>query len=557
VTSKPRHSPPRARLGLALLALTPILTLLGCGGDGEEGSEIATSQVAMPHLDPAYAYRPGLLRPVAANEPMSLVYVPLLAYRREEGPAGAELIAGLARDLPEVSEDGRTYLLTLREGLEYSDGATVRAGDFEHAIKRLLTAGSPAAAFFERVEGAEEYLNAGDPEGDIRGIRADDESGEITIELTEPDASFANALAMWFAAPVPRSTSFRNRSADPPPGVGPYEITEAAPGRRFVLEKSAPFPQLSLPDIPTGNVDTITVETVEDPEGRAEAVLEGELDYAVGPPTEEVRSMLLAEADERYHQQPALGTFLVHFDPTAAPFDDPRVREAVNHAIDRPALAALLGDGMEPGCSLLPPDAPGYEETLDTTECPYGDPAAGPDLERGRQLVEAAGASGARVTVGASGRSGLEDVAAAYAETLEAIGLDAETRSAGPGADAAPESPTEVQTGVTGVVMDFPHPLNLVSSLESDPAAPSPRELGDRGIERQLERLNLEPDLGSVEEEWAALDRYLVSPPQSYFAPFGRPRLTRVLSERLDLERARSHPVYLNDHLSFALAEAP
>ena len=53
-------------------------------------------------------------------------------------------------------------------------------------------------------------------------------------------------------------TPFENLTEDPPPGVGPYEITESVPNRQFVLEKVDGFADLGIPDIPTGHLDKMT-----------------------------------------------------------------------------------------------------------------------------------------------------------------------------------------------------------------------------------------------------------------------------------------------------------
>ena len=53
--------------------------------------------------------------------------------------------------------------------------------------------------------------------------------------------------------------------------------------------------------------------------------------------------------------------------------------------------------------------------------------------------------------------------------------------------------------------------------------------------------------------DWAALDRSLVSPPQSYFVPFGHPRGTTFVSDRIDPDHIVFHPVFLNDYSTFAL----
>ena len=562
MNSSSRQSSIRARLlSLVSCALVAGLALAACGGEQEVAGTITVSQTGEPErLDPAFAYTGEGLGTVGASEPLSLVYTPLLTYRHEEGERGAELIPGLAQDLPEVSDDGLTYRLALREELEYSNGDRVRARDFEHAIKRLLIAGTPAARFFDHIVGAQTYALTGAAGAEISGIESDDDTGEIEIRLTEPDASFPYALGMWFAGLVPASTQFRDRSADPPPGVGPYEITEAEPGSRFVLSKSATFTELAIPDIPTGNVDEIVVEIIASVERQAEEVLSNELDYMRDSPPPEVKSTLLSESRERYREQTAAGTYLFFLDPESPPFDDPRARQAVNYALDRAELARAFEGELEPGCSFLPPGVAGYDEELDTTGCPYGDPTEPPDERRAGRLIRRAGAWGAPVTVAGSDEPGIEAATEAYAETLRTIGLDTTTvivdhgtylrrlaRGRPPGA-----------TGFASSFPDFPHPLRSYSLLTGISAgsevAPSLPMVADPIVGEEVERLNLEPDLDAIAEDWAALDGYVVSPPQSYIAPIGHPKLTTFVSERLDLDQASFHPVFLNDYSSFVLA---
>src|SRR5215210_7336125 len=115
------------RRGAMLLAT--LAAFAGCGDDNKVAGSITISQTSQPDfLDPALSYT------LNGWEPMWLVYTPLLTYRRAEGEAGSKLIPGLATDLPDISADGLTYRLTLRSGLEYSDGSPVKASDFEHTI---------------------------------------------------------------------------------------------------------------------------------------------------------------------------------------------------------------------------------------------------------------------------------------------------------------------------------------------------------------------------------------------------------------------------------------
>ena len=386
---------------LAALVLAASATLAACGGDDDddggaaaEGGEVTISQTSQPdYLDPALSYT------VNGIEPLWLVYTPLLTYPHVEGDAGAELIPGLAEDLPKISADGKTYTLTLRDGLKFSDGTDVKASDFEHTIKRVLNLESGGSAFYQTIEGATEYLEKGDPEGDISGIETNDQTGEITINLTEADASFSNILAMWFAGIVPGDTPFKNLTEDPPPGVGPFMFTESVPNRQFVLEKNPEFEALNIPDIPVPALDKITTQIIKNANQQAQDVLDNKLDYMQDPPPADLKPTVIEQADDRYEEFATSSTYYWFMDSQYPPFDDPLVREAVNYGIDKPALARLFAGELQPGCSFLPPGFPGYDEAFDTTECPYGDPSQPPDVAKAQDLIKQAGAEGAKVTV--------------------------------------------------------------------------------------------------------------------------------------------------------------
>jgi peptide/nickel transport system substrate-binding protein len=549
------------KLTVSALAAAAVLGLAACGDSDDDGAtaqggEVRIAQTSQPdYLDPALSYT------VNGIEPLWLVYTPLLTYRRAEGLDGTELIPGLAEDLPEISSDGKTYTLRLREGLKYSDGSDVVASDFEHTIKRVLNLESGGSAFYEVIEGATEYLEKGDPEGDISGIETSDQTGEITIRLTEADSSFSNVLAMWFAGLVPGDTEFRNLSEDPPPGVGPYEITESVPNRQFVMEKSKTFEQLDIPDIPTGNIDTIITVIIKSLPQQTQEVLDSELDYMQDPPAPDLKPTVLEQAGDRYEEVVTPSTYYFFTNTRTAPFDDPKVREAVNHGIDKPALARLFAGELAPGCSFLPPGFPGYDEEFDTAGCPYGDPTQPPDIERAQQLIEEAGAEGEKVTVYGNNDDPSDKVTQAYSDMLNEIGLDAEPRILDGGVyfQTIGNEKTAPQTGFANWFADFPHPLNFYFLVDGDSIQPTNNQnfgnVDDKKINDEIDRLSLETDTEAVAEDWAALDEYLISPPQSYIAPYGHRKLATFFSERMDFESAIFHPVYFDDYSSWSLKE--
>src|SRR5207245_3820885 len=133
------------------------------------------------------------------------VYLPLLGYKHAAGPDGATIVPYLAQDLPKVSSDGKTYELTLRSGLKYSDGTAVKASDFAATIERDFKVDSPGVGFFGNIVGADSF-SKNPKSGHISGITANDSTGKITIHLVQPQGDFSYILATELAAPLPAGT---------------------------------------------------------------------------------------------------------------------------------------------------------------------------------------------------------------------------------------------------------------------------------------------------------------------------------------------------------------
>ena len=525
----------------------------GSGGGGKSGGSVTISQTSQPdHLDPALTYT------VNGIEPLWLVYTPLITYPHKPAPEGSELIPGLAEALPDVSADGKTYKLKLREGLKYSDGSPVKASDFEHAIKRVLNLESGGSAFYLGIDGAQDYVDAGKCEGDITGIVTDDKTGDITINLTEPDGSFSHVLGMWFAAPVPGDTPCKEMTKDPPPGVGSYMVTESVPNRQFVLEKNPNFPDLG-PDIPPAKIDKITTKIVKSAQRQTQDVISGELDYMQDPPPADLKPEVKAEYSDRYREQTAASTYYFFMNTRLPPFDDPKVREAVNLGVDKPALARIFAGELAPGCSFLPPGLPGYDKALDVEDCPSGNPNEPPDLETARQMIKDAGVDGMEITVYGNNDDPTDKVTEAYADMLNQMGFKATPKILDGGVyfQTIGSAKTKAQTGFLNWFQDFPHPKNFFFLVDGKSIQPTnsqnPGNVDDPDITKGIADLNLEPEItDEVADQWAELNRDLVE--RDYIVPYGHRKLSTFFSERMDFENCSLfHPVYFNDYSSWCL----
>jgi peptide/nickel transport system substrate-binding protein len=490
--------------GLAVAALLMALPLAGClGGEDTRGSaqEGGTAFVALGGV-------PTVRDPALASDPISqgalwLVYTPPLTYRRDEGEDGTEVIPGVARALPEISGDGRTYTLRVREGLRFSNGRPVRAGDVRHSIRRATTLG-----------GVGRQLFAG-----VSRTTADDRTRTVRIHLRRPDPSFRHALAAVQAGVVPADTPMRDSSRRPPPGVGPYRITPGRSRRSLVLLRN---PDFRLPGVPAGFIDVFRLRASRSAAQEVEAVQAGQLDIMTEPPPVGLLPELRSEFEGQYTEHPAMATRYLEIRAGRGPFETEQMREALALAIDKPEAARRLAGLIRPTCNLLPPNLPGYAEP---DPCPWGDPDEHPDLVRAQELIEDAGLDGTVMTVKADRRN--RPVARLYVDTLRKIGL----------------RPSLVDEGGADVT------LSVADTTLPDPArflAPLARRVP---LFVDPEALLLADELASTEDPDEAadlageLDSELVD--TGLAIPYAGVMSTLFLSARIDAANcARFHPVY-------------
>jgi peptide/nickel transport system substrate-binding protein len=545
-----------------LVAALSMLVIGACGGDDDsggggggaakEGGSITISQTSQPdYLDPALSYT------VNGWEPISTVYTGLIGYKRAEGQEGSQLIPALAEEMPKVSKDGTVYELTLRKGLKYSDGSPVKASDFEHTIQRTLNLESGGSAFFLHIKGAEDYVKNTKADADIPGIETDNATGKITITLNGADGTFSNVLAMPFAALVPGDTPFKNLTKDPPPGVGQYKFTQSVPNRQFVMEKNKLFPD--IPDDPPAKIDKITTLIVKSAQKQAQDVISGKLDYMQDPPPADIKPEVKAKYSDRYREVTTASTYYFFMNTRVPPFDDPKVREAVNWGIDKPGLARIYAGEDTPGCSFLPPGMPGYDEGLDVKDCPFGDPNKPPDLEKARQMIKDAGVDGMDVTVWGDNDDPSDKITEAYADMLKKMGFNAKPKILDGGVyfQTIGNQKTKSQTGFANWYQDFPHPKNFMFLVDGAAIQPTNNQnfgnVDDPEITKGIAELNKQPEItDEVAGKWKDLNKKLVE--RAWIAPYGHRKGATFFSERMDFDNcARYHPVWNNDYTSWCL----
>jgi peptide/nickel transport system substrate-binding protein len=167
-----------------------------------------------------------------------IVYTGLMTYAHANDKAGGQLIPGLATALPAITDGGKTYTATLRKGLKYSNGTPVKASDFIRSVERAVHIpwGGSGAFMTPIIVGASAYSTG--KAKTISGITADNKTGKIVIHLTKPYGPFENVLAFPAMGLVPGNTPLAVEANDPPPGVGPYKVTDITPGQPYDVVKN-------------------------------------------------------------------------------------------------------------------------------------------------------------------------------------------------------------------------------------------------------------------------------------------------------------------------------
>lgn len=259
-----------------------------------------------------------------------------------------------------ISEDGKTYVFTLREGMQWSDGRPVTAADFEFSFKRILdpVTASRSAAMLYVIENARP-INGGKLPVDDLGVRATD-ARTLEIKLEAPTPFFLE-LIVHRGNPVPQwAIEEHGREWTRPENI----VVNGA----FILDQWVPQTSLRVVRNPmffdAGNVslDAVIYYTTENLTAAFNRYRAGQLDMVISfPPSQfEWIENNLAE-DLRVSENNGLE--YITFNTNKAPFDDPRVRLALSMALDRDIITRrVMRGGEQPAYSLVPPGSRGGYE---------------------------------------------------------------------------------------------------------------------------------------------------------------------------------------------------
>lgn len=358
-----------------------------------------------------------------------------------------------------ISDDGKTFTFKLRKGVKFHNGRELTADDVKYSIERVVNpkTQSPGAGFFGSIVGFED-ASAGKAEA-LSGITVVDPY-TIKFELSRPDATFLHVLALNFAHIVPKE-EVEKYGADfgkHPVGSGAFKMTEWTLGQRIVFERFKDYYNPSLPKL-----DQITFEVGQEPVVALLRLQNGEVDIPGDgiPPAKFIEVTKDPKFKDLIIQGGQLHTGYVTMNVKIKPFDNVKVRQAVNMAINKDRIVRIINGRAVPANQPLPPSMPGYAKNY--KGYPY-------DPEKAKALLAEAGVGdGFETELFVANTDPQPRIAQAIQQDLAAIGIKASIKSLAQAnviaAGGEPDGAPMVWSGGMGWIADFPDPSNFYGPI--------------------------------------------------------------------------------------------
>jgi oligopeptide transport system substrate-binding protein len=364
----------------------------------------------------------------------------------------------------EVSDDGTVYTFFLRENARFHNGKPVRAQDFKWSLERACdfrTRSTTADTYLGDIVGCRDKLRGNADE--VKGVRViDDQTLEITID--KPRVYFLAKLTYPTAYVLDQENVERGGRTwtDKPNGTGPFKLAEFNFGERIVLERNddyyrEPMPQLERIDfVLSGGSRMVMYE-------------QGELDMtSVGLNDIERVTDPTNPLNAELNIVESMGIFYIGLNTNQPPFDDMKVRQAFNYALDRQRIVDVVYKKTVPvAWGVVPPTMPHYnnpdlkpleydlQKALELiAESKYGDVSEFPDI-----TFHVLGAGGA------TGRI-IEAIVASYEENL---GVQIEVQQTDWATFLSDltrtDNPNQMWGGEAGWIADYPDPHDFLDVL--------------------------------------------------------------------------------------------
>ncbi|MBJ6621559.1 ABC transporter substrate-binding protein [Streptomyces sp. DHE17-7] len=361
----------------------------------------------------------------------------LVTNKTEPGKTGAEVTPDLATGLAKVSDDGKTYTYTLRDGVTWEDGKPITSKDVKYGIERVwaqdVLAGGPTY-LKEVLDPNDEYEGPyKDKSKDKLGLKAIETPDDKTIifKLPQANSDFEEMLALTSASPVRQDKDTKSKYQLRPFSSGPYKFESYNPDKDLTLVRNTEWKQESDP-VRKAYPDKITIKFFSNANDLDARLIAGDYDLDLAQTGLSPQGRTTALQEHKGNLDNPVSGYIRYatFPQNVKPFDNIHCRKAVLYGADHVSLQTARGGpvaGGDIGTNMLPPSVPGSEgQKYD----PYG--MAGENkkgnVEKAKEELKACGKpNGFKTTIAVRNNKPVE---VATAESLQAslkkVGIDVE-----------------------------------------------------------------------------------------------------------------------------------
>ncbi|MBD8004631.1 ABC transporter substrate-binding protein [Bacillus norwichensis] len=355
------------------------LALIGCSSADKTGKEESGEKKEKAAEGGTMVYARGgdavNLDPATVTDGESLivseqVFETLVNYEKET----TDITPGISKKW-DVSDDGKTYTFELEEGIKFHDGTDLNADAVVQNFERWMNGKSEAEFpyFVSQFGGFK-----GDESAVIKEVKAVAEN-KVEFTLFRPQAPFLKNLAMTaFSISSPAAIEkFGAKYIENPVGTGPFKFESWKRNDTITVVKNEEYWKDGLPKL-----DKIIFKVITDNSARLNALVKGEVDLMDGLNPSDV-AKVEADSNLQIFERPSMNIGYLGFNVEKEPFDNKKVRQAINHAINKQAILDNFYEGTaEPAKNPIPPSVNGYNDDIEDYEF---------DLDKAQKLLEEAG----------------------------------------------------------------------------------------------------------------------------------------------------------------------
>ena len=477
-----------------------------------EPAGIVTGENVVPSADLTFDDRPpqgGTLVRLWADPP---TLDPHLASDTTSAGIVNEVYGGLvtlsldyqpALDLAEtanISEDGLTYTFVLRENAKFHDGKPVTAHDVKWSIERATdpdTLSTTAQTYLGDIVGVDDKLCTSEQQAEGKCQQADEVSGvrvidDRTVEFTidAPKTYFLAKLSYPTAFVLDQEQIENNEDwLEQPNGTGPFRLGTYNIGELIILERNELY-HLGPP-----HLDSIQMILSG---GSAMIMYENDEIHLTGVGTDDLPRLLDPDDPlnpELHRSAQDFAVFYVGLNAAEPPFDDPKVRQALNYAVDLQSIADNVLDGrVSPSTGVIPPGFPSFNENLRSyeynpdlarellSESAYGDALAGGDFPR------------ITLTIAGSFGAAVPQYLEVMLEQWRTLGIEIDIQQTEWATFLQDVNEEKYQMFTLGWVADYPDPQNFLDVLFHSESDNNHINYGNSEVDRLLEEARTELD---------------------------------------------------------------